>query len=577
MSVGRRAAQSSIGVIVALVAAVTAASCGGNSASTVGYAQTCSLNSDCDSPYVCVFQRCHQQCATSEDCATLGARCVASQGDGGTAHICQLETESTCGTTPCAAGQTCTPGDDQCRTVCQTNSNCEQGQFCVMAPTASEPACYQPDVAADESTLVAAGLVATDGAVIADASPDAVVRLESDAANASDSASTDDGAIETSDATVDANATDSSDAGDGAVACGTSLLDGACDYCASNPCTNGTCVNGATGYLCQCNPGYSGTKSCTFNDVCQTNVGVCLPNEYPCQPTAAAGIACQGQFATWTMPDATLINGQLVAKAAPHYSAANGIVVDGVTTLWWQQATAPADCSGTDAGTCTYVEAQAYCAGLNLGGFTDWRIPTKIELESLFDCTQTAPPYVNQGAFPNTPQSEFWSESTVPGLSTQWAPDFQHCYTYNAEAPSTTSLSLRCTRGTGITASLPADHYTINAGAIDGGVPDGGDADATENTVTDNWTGLTWEQSFSPNLSIADGMTHCASLGMRMPTQKELLTLVDPTRLNPAIDPVAFVGTPVDTWFLGVDRYIVHTTNGQSQSYNNSYAVRCVK
>ena len=573
MSVRRRAAQG-VGVMAALVAAVSAASCSGGTAATVGLAETCSLNSDCDSPYVCVFQRCHQQCATSEDCAVLGARCVVTQGDGGTAHVCQLNTEANCSDTPCAAGQTCTATDNQCRTECATNANCEQGQFCVMAASSSVAACYQTDVPADDPTLVAAGLVAPDGAVIGDASPQGVVQLEPDAASSADVANdANDAGTGTGDATIDATL----DASDGAVPCNASLADGACDYCASKPCTNGTCINGASGYSCQCDPGYVGTTSCSFNNACQANAGACLPNEYPCQPTASPGVACEGQFATWPMPDATLYNGLPVAKVSPHYSSAGGIVVDAVTTLWWQQATAPTDCSGADAGTCTYPEAQAYCTGLSLGGFTDWRIPTKIELESLFDCTVAAAPYLNQGAFPNTPLNEFWSASTLPGSTSQWTPDFRLCRTYDTQPPTLSTLSLRCVRGTGITSSLPASHYTINPSAIDGGVPDGGDAAATENTVTDNWTGLTWEQGFAPSLAVADGVTRCASFGMRMPTQKELLTLVDPTRLSPAIDPSAFVGTPANTWFLGVDGYIVSSASGASQGYGAAYAIRCVK
>src|SRR5579862_1930676 len=64
------------------------ASC--NSSSQVGLSQNCSLNSDCDSPLVCVFSRCHQQCKTSEDCAS-GERCVASGGGGD--NVCQLAQE----------------------------------------------------------------------------------------------------------------------------------------------------------------------------------------------------------------------------------------------------------------------------------------------------------------------------------------------------------------------------------------------------------------------------------------------------------------------------------------------------
>jgi hypothetical protein len=46
-------------------------------------------------------------------------------------------------------------------------------------------------------------------------------------------------------------------------------------------------------------------------------------------------------------------------------------------------------------------------------------------------------------------------------------------------------------------------------------------------------------------------LAHCAALslaggGFRLPSIAELLTLVDPTRSQPAIDPIAFPGTAGD-------------------------------
>jgi hypothetical protein len=42
----------------------------------------------------------------------------------------------------------------------------------------------------------------------------------------------------------------------------------------------------------------------------------------------------------------------------------NGIVLDNVTGLEWQQATAP--------GTYNWEEANTYCTTLTLGGYNDW-------------------------------------------------------------------------------------------------------------------------------------------------------------------------------------------------------------
>ncbi|HKU37401.1 MAG TPA: DUF1566 domain-containing protein [Polyangiales bacterium] len=108
--------------------------------------------------------------------------------------------------------------------------------------------------------------------------------------------------------------------------------------------------------------------------------------EYPCV-TKGDHYACAGQFAEWPMPDR--VSG---AKAAPSYrrSADNETVTDSVTGLMWEARLPPqyAECvsrSGAPSHECTRAEATAHCSALTLAGFDDWRLPSKIEIESLLD------------------------------------------------------------------------------------------------------------------------------------------------------------------------------------------------
>src|SRR5688572_17021496 len=56
-------------------------------------AQGCVLNSDCSSPLVCAFERCHEECQDSRDCKLEpGSRCVLNEDD---VHVCQLLEEET--------------------------------------------------------------------------------------------------------------------------------------------------------------------------------------------------------------------------------------------------------------------------------------------------------------------------------------------------------------------------------------------------------------------------------------------------------------------------------------------------
>jgi hypothetical protein len=106
-------------------------------------AEGCIINTDCNAPLVCAFQRCHQACVTSRDCDP-GQRCVSSDRP---FHVCQLDIESICKVnTDCGQGQVCGV-DDQCRDGCATSLDCVKGQVCVSAT------CAEPSELTSEGTL----------------------------------------------------------------------------------------------------------------------------------------------------------------------------------------------------------------------------------------------------------------------------------------------------------------------------------------------------------------------------------------------------------------------------------------
>ncbi len=146
-----------------LLAAAAGASCK-SSSSTVGIDEGCSINSDCASQLVCAFGRCHAQCVASKDCA-LGERCVVSNGPG----VCQLAQETSCvGGSLCPSGEVC-GADQQCRVQCTTSGGCVEGDYCLTSGASG--ACYSASTSADESALMAAGILSADGAVIDASSP----------------------------------------------------------------------------------------------------------------------------------------------------------------------------------------------------------------------------------------------------------------------------------------------------------------------------------------------------------------------------------------------------------------------
>ncbi len=146
-----RAFFSMDGVAKVTAAIVTVALwAGGCSDSQVGGAKLaagCTINSDCNTPLVCAFQRCHTACETSRDCDP-GQRCVASDRP---FHVCQLDVETQCkANSYCPQGQVCGV-DGQCRDACSTLRDCVQGQVCVSGT------CADPSELTPEGALASAG------------------------------------------------------------------------------------------------------------------------------------------------------------------------------------------------------------------------------------------------------------------------------------------------------------------------------------------------------------------------------------------------------------------------------------
>jgi hypothetical protein len=78
---------------------------------------------------------------------------------------------------------------------------------------------------------------------------------------------------------------------------------------------------------------------------------------------------------------------------------------DDLTDLDW-----PADDLGSFSNEAEDSEAEDACAALDLGGFTDWRLPTIDELESIRDRSRCSPA-IDTEFFPDCPSDWFWSST----------------------------------------------------------------------------------------------------------------------------------------------------------------------
>lgn len=259
----------------------------------------------------------------------------------------------------------------------------------------------------------------------------------------------------------------------------------------------------------------SDINACTGTLVC--------PAEYPCQDLAepSQNYTCRGQFADWKPSD----------SPDTFTENADGTVMDSRNGLLWQQ--------DVDAMTYNFADAQAYCAALSLVG-TGWRLPTKAELESIVDFGRSNAA-IDPVAFPATPVAYFWSSSpyaVTPGNA--WHVNFRDGVSGSGDSDEN---RVRCVRSSDVAVAstggggAPPGRYTI---------------DEVNGTVYDTLTQLTWQREV-PGAPTATGcsgqlctqagaVAYCTGLslagtGWRVPTVSELLTIVDPTQLDPAIGP----------------------------------------
>jgi hypothetical protein len=234
------------------------------------------------------------------------------------------------------------------------------------------------------------------------------------------------------------------------------------------------------------------------------------------------------EWANWPMPNPVSTG---LPNPESYDTTTFGMVKDNVTGLTWQQS--------LDSGAFTWQGAYAYCDDLVLGGTDDWRLPTLIELVSIVDFTQLHPA-IDALAFPDAVQGNFWTATPVAGSPGEaWYVAFSTGFSYQGHQEFLT-IGVRCVRATGGATGANSDRYTFPSASA----------------VFDTRTGLTWQRTTdaATTYSWPDAEAYCQALdldgaGWRLPSMKELQTLVDVGRQIPALDPSAFPDAPVEQYW----------------------------
>ena len=213
----------------------------------------------------------------------------------------------------------------------------------------------------------------------------------------------------------------------------------------------------------------------------------------------------------------------------------DGTITDNNTGLMWQKA---------DGGEMTFENANSYCKNLKLGGYSDWRLPTGIELFSINNYTNLNPA-LDTVYFIKTNAQYWWtSELRKDDSSYTWVVNAgggigAHPKSEDLSAGGNRSFHVRAVRNV-FSTLFSVSQFT----------------DKENGTITDNYTGLTWQKiQSSDTMTWEDAFTYAKSFSLegksdwRLPNIKELQSLNDPKLMKPSFSNTYFTNIVTRTFW----------------------------
>jgi len=211
----------------------------------------------------------------------------------------------------------------------------------------------------------------------------------------------------------------------------------------------------------------------------------------------------------------------------PTFSRVNAnIVKEEQSNLYWQD--------NIQAKTTIekFAEAESYCASLTLDEIDSWRLPTYNELLTIVNYERERPSVYD--IFQHTNDKEYWTQTTsASNAFTKWTIHFHRGIVYSGTGTyvsgRSTTHNVRCVSDEFAKKRLRERDFSKNG-----------------DVVTDNINRLLWQDSLNTKVdkhSLSDADAYCDNLslggltsGWRIPTVKELASLIDVEAYDPAID-----------------------------------------
>ncbi|MBI5589466.1 MAG: DUF1566 domain-containing protein [Deltaproteobacteria bacterium] len=342
-------------------------------------------------------------------------------------------------------------------------------------------------------------------------------------------------------------------------------------------------------------------------------------------PCPSPGQPFYGQDANYTINPMSYTKLDGGGNALPDSATSWVTVKDNVTGLIWETETNNLQYSnkvytwydsnpatnggyaGTPGGGTDTEDLIKALNDAHYGGFSDWRLPTIKELDSIVyldayvDYIKMTSMFINTSYFPDTRglslgipiiQGVYWSSNTDANNSQSAL-----CMDFGWYGQPVTCSKDPQTNSGGLLL------YTY-ARAVRGGLSKSAYVNNGNGTVTDTSTGLMWQQN-TPESSMTweQALSNCESLALggytdwRLPNQKELRSLVDYSTSNPAINITYFPNTVSSYYWSSTpsssgvssvqsDEYLYdfsyvvdfqHVSSNYVQNKNNKYYVRAVR
>ena len=143
---------------------------------------------------------------------------------------------------------------------------------------------------------------------------------------------------------------------------------------------------------------------------------------------------------------------------------------------------------GSSSSDHTWDEALSYCERMNLGGYTDWRLPTVNELRSIMDFSRRNPA-INATYFPVGSGNYYWSSTTYASTTgNAWGIGVRATATINSIGKTSYGYYVRAVRQGQY---WPSDHPILSVSPSNQGVLK--DVGTTPFSVSNTGTGtMTW-------------------------------------------------------------------------------------